>query len=155
MKVRVTGFVCLLMTTVSASVGPPLDVRSRAKAAERVVVAMIVDVNSRFGTDRFGDQLIVSDVLLDISETMKGAHAPVATVTIEGGTVGDLTMRASDMPSFKPHDRAVFFLDRTPAGTLFPHDRGLGILRLDTENRVDNSDLTLADVRRQVQQALK
>ena len=76
-----------------------------------MVVAQVVDVQSRFATNRFGDQLIVSTVVLDVAETLKGQAARTLNVEIEGGTVGDLTLKVSDLPSFRPGDRAMFFLD--------------------------------------------
>ena len=45
-----------------------------------MVVAQVVDVQSRFATNRFGDQLIVSHVVLDVAETLKGPAARTLNV---------------------------------------------------------------------------
>src|SRR6185436_13518361 len=118
--------VCLGVTApLEAQNLPSSPLAARTQAATRVVVAQVRDVQSRFATNRFGDQLIVSDVELDVAETLKGPATATMRVAIEGGTVGDLTLKVSDLPSFRPGERAVFFLDNEN-GTLVPHDRGRG-----------------------------
>ena len=147
--------VCLSVTaSVSAQVGPPPTVAARARGAGRVVVAQVLDVQSRFASNRFGDQLILSDLVLDVTETLKGPAARTMRVSIEGGTVGDLTLKVSDLPSFRTGDRAMFFLDADPGGALVPHDRGHGVLKVSPSGVVEGSTVTLDEVRRQVTAAL-
>ena len=141
--------------SVSADVGPPVDIATRANGASRVVVARVVDVRSRFTANRFGDQVIVSTAVLDVSENLKGAAARMLDVEFEGGTVGDITLKVSDLPSLAPGERAMFFLDADSAGVLIPHDRGRGIVKLGPDDRVENSAVTLADLRRQVRDAAR
>ena len=135
-----------------AEVGPPVDVASRARGAGKVVVARIVDVRAQFETNRFGDQLIVSHAVLEVLETLKGAPEATMHVTVEGGTVGDITLKVSDLPSVNEGERAVFFLDAGNNGHT-PHDRGRGIMKLNAADRVDGSNLSLDDVRQQVRGA--
>ena len=137
-----------------AEVGPPVDVASRARGAGKVVVARILDVRAQFETNQFGDQLIVSHAVLEVIETLKGAPQATLNVAVEGGTVGDLTLKVSDLPSLTAGDRAVFFLDGTSDGGNRPHDRGRGIMKLTDANRVDGSTLSLDEVRQQVRGAL-
>jgi len=137
----------------AAEVGPPVDLATRARGAGKVVVARIVDVRAQFETNRFGDQLIVSHAVLEVLETLKGAPQAVENVAVEGGTVGDLTLKVSDLPSLAEGDRAVFFLDATSGGNQ-PHDRGRGIMKLDESDHVAGSQLSLDDVRQQVRGAL-
>ena len=136
-----------------AEVGPPVDVASRARGAGKVVVARILDVRAQFETNQFGDQLIVSHAVLEVIETLKGAPQATLNVAVEGGTVGDLTLKVSDLPSLTAGDRAVFFLDGTSDGGNRPHDRGRGIMKLTDANRVDGSTLSLDEVRQQVRGA--
>jgi len=143
-----------LVATLSASLGPPVDIETRTKGASRVVVASIVDVHSTFDVSSHGDQLIVSNARLQVEEILKGPFADVLSLTVEGGTVGDLTMRVSDTPTLKAGERAVFFLDPAASGGYGSHGRGLGILKLDASNRIQGSPLTLADVRRMVRTAV-
>ena len=139
--------VCLTVATVSASTGPDVDVAKSAKGAKKVVLATVVDVQSTFDVNDYGDRLIMSRALLQVEETMKGQHQPSVTVTVEGGTVGDLTLSVSDMPKMTKGDRAVFFLDDSTRGGQIPHGRGLGVLKLDATGHVAGTTLTVDDIR--------
>jgi hypothetical protein len=134
-------------STVSASIGFPVGVEARARGASRVVVATVSDVYSRFDTNEFGDQLIISQVLLNVDESLKGTAATVVAVDVEGGTIGDLTLRVSDMPTVRTGERGVFFLSPGKGATYLLHRRGLGLLKLDANGKVRGSDMTIADVR--------
>jgi hypothetical protein len=138
-----------------ASIGPGVPIETRARGAQSVVVAAVEQVQARFALNEFGDRLIVSDVTLRIEETLKGPRIGSAVVVVEGGTVGELTLEVSDLPAMHPGQRALFFLDRAPAGDHRPHGRGQGIVLLDARNRVTDSTVTLADLRRQIQSALR
>ena len=140
------ALVCVSASTVRAEVGPPTDLAAHSRGAGKVVVARISGVHSAFATNRFGDQLIVSNAVLEVLETLKGAPQAVTTVTVEGGTVGDLTLRVSDMQELKEGERAVFFLDADGISNV-PHGRGRGILKLDDGDRVKGSALTLDQVK--------
>ena len=140
--------------SLSADIGPPTDIPSRARGAGRIVVARVVDVRAQFATNRFGDQLIVSTALLEVVETLKGPSVATLEVEVEGGTVGDLTLKVSDLPSLQTGERAVFFLDAGRGAVNLPHDRGRGILKLTQADQIQNSGLTLAQLRQEVRAAL-
>ena len=129
----------------------PVEIPDRIRGAERVVVAQVGHVESHFQRNHYGDELIVSRVVLEVGETLKGSHAPTLTFSIEGGTVGEVTMRVSDLPELEPGERAVFFLDRGEADLHVPHLRGQGILKLDDSDRVEGTSLTLDMIRRMAQ----
>jgi hypothetical protein len=148
------ALVSVSASTVRAEVGPPTDIAAHSRGAGKVVVARISDVHATFATNRFGDQLIVSHAVLEVLETLKGAPQAVTSVTVEGGTVGDLTLRVSDMEELKEGERAVFFLDAEGAGHV-PHGRGRGILKLDDSDKVKGSNLTLDQVKDAVRGASK
>ena len=143
-----------LSVVVAAEVGPPTNLPVAARGAGRIVVAKVADVHARFASNKFGDQLIVSSARLEVVETLKGAPTTQVALEIEGGTVGDLTLRVSDLPLLQTGDRAVFFLDASGDGPMAPHGRGRGILRLLADDRVEGADLNLTEVRRQVRAAL-
>jgi hypothetical protein len=146
------ALVCVSASIVGAEVGPPTDLAAHSRGAGKVVVARISGVHSVFATNRFGDQLIVSHAVLEVLETLKGVPQAVTTITVEGGTVGDLTLRVSDMQELKDGERAVFFLD--PDGNdNVPHGRGRGILKLGDDDRVKGSTLTLEQVKDAVRNA--
>lgn len=147
--------VCLAMAALAGEIRPPVDLAAHAKGAARVIVATVVSVESRFDVNAFGDQVIISDAAVDVEEVLKGSRLASLTVTVEGGTVGDVTLEVSDVPALQRDDRVVFFLNDAPPGALTysPYRRGLGILKLDSSDRIAGTTLTLDDVRRAVQAA--
>ena len=149
MRVAPIGvFVCLLTATALA-VGPE-DVATRSRDANVVVVGSVVEISARFDTNRFGDQLIVTTAAVAVEETLKGSPVGVVHVTFEGGTVGDLTLKVSDMPSPRPGDRAVLFLDANELGYV-PHGRGADVyLPLDGRGRARGTTMNLGQIRRAV-----
>jgi len=140
----------LLLCSLPASVhaGQEEDeVAERLRGAERVVVARVTGVAARFDTNAHGDQLIVSRATLAVEETLRGRRADEVSVDIEGGTVGDLTLHVSDLPTLQPGERGVFLLQPQDDGAFVPHRRGLGILKLDAADHVTGTGLTLAAIR--------
>jgi len=146
---------CAVAVTTSASSGRPVDIGQETRGSARIVVAVVTDVQPRFDVNEFGDRLIISQALVRVDETLKGSHSPLASVDVEGGAIGDLSLHVSDMPLLKAGDRAVFFLDSTPSGVHKPHGRGAGIFKLDANDRVPESNLTLSDIKEKVRAALK
>ena len=128
----------------------PVPLAERARSADRIVVGRVASINPAWQVNEFGDRLIVSTLRVAIEETLKGEPQPVVNVDIEGGTVGDLTLRVSDVSSFVAGERAVFYLRRNARGALVPHLRGQGLLKLDRSDRVFDSTVTLSDIRRSV-----
>jgi len=144
------AFACLAATAIPRLASAQNDqsvVRGRAQASGLVVVGTAVDVNPVFEVNQFGDQLIVSKVTLRVDETLKGLAGSVVDLSVEGGTIGDLTLEVSDMPTIKRGERATFFLDHAADGSWIPHDRGFGIMALDANDRVHDTNLTLEDIR--------
>jgi hypothetical protein len=146
---------CATIASLSASTDRPIPIPDRAKGAETIVVATVIEVSAGFERNEFGDRLIVSHTFLQVEETLKGSALQVVAFDVEGGTVGDLTLRVSDMETLAKGDRAVFFMTRSRAGANVPHLRHNGIMKLDRANHVRGSDLTLDDVKRQVKQGGK
>ena len=144
-------------TILSAQSGPvrTAEIGERARGASKIVVATVVDVTGRFGTNASGDRLIYSDVVLEVSETLKGAAAPTVTMTIEGGEVGDLKLEVSHMPSVRRGDRGLYFLGRLPRGEWVPYGGELGVLKILAADRLQNSEVTLPQARAIVRDALK
>ncbi len=120
----------------------------RARGAERVVVGRVAGVTPVWRVNDFGDRLIVSILHVTVDETLKGAPQSSVDVEVEGGTIDGVTLRVSDQESMSAGDRGVFYLRRSARGTLVPHLRGQGVLRLDRSDRVPNSSLTLDEIRR-------
>jgi hypothetical protein len=120
----------------------------RARGAERVVVGHVSSVTPLWRENDFGDRLITSIVRVAVDETLKGTALPSVDVEVEGGTIGSLTLRVSDLGTFAPGDRAVFYLKHNRRGGLVPHLRGLGVQRIDRAGRVGG--VALDQVRREV-----
>ncbi len=153
---RITKKACLLallhaaVAAVSAAQDAPVALAERGRGADRVVVGRVSSVNPQWQVNEFGDRLIVSTVRVSVEETLKGDAQPVLAIEVEGGTIGDLTLHVSDLTTFVPGERAVFYLKRNGRGALVPHLRGQGLLKLDASNRVTGSSLTLGEIRRTV-----
>jgi hypothetical protein len=124
------------------------DIPERAKGAERVVVAQISGVNATMERNEFGDELIVSHATLTVEEVLKGGPEGSLVVDVDGGTLNGLTLTVSSLPTIERGERAVFFLTPGKGGAYRPHLRGLGILKLDSSNKVKGSSLKLDEVRR-------
>ena len=144
-----------LTSHVLAADQRPRDVDALARSSERVVVATVTRVEPVFARNEFGDELIVSRAHLRVDQVLKAGAETSADliVEVEGGTIGELTLDVSDMPKVHLGERAVFFLGRNSRGANVPHGRGDGILKLDAGDRVQSSDLTLADVQSAVRRS--
>jgi hypothetical protein len=112
-----------------------------------VVVATPKSVNASWHENAFGDRLIVSRYVLQIHETLKGRPAQVVSLDMDGGTLDGFTLRVSSLPILEQGERAVFFLD-SRNGAYQSHLKGQGILKLDDQDVVRGSSLTLAEIRR-------
>jgi hypothetical protein len=154
--IRVGKIVCLLAFLhgsgfrLAASQETSVALAERGRGADRIVVGRVSSVTPQWHVNEFGDRLIVSTVRVSVEETLKGDAQSAVAVEIEGGTIGGLTLHVSDLTTFVPGDRAVFYLRRNARGAFVPHLRGQGLLKLDTSNRVAGTNLTLAEVRRTI-----
>ena len=118
-----------------------------------VTLQPVVDTpNSALSTTAI--RLIVTRAWLRVDEVMKGQPQQLIALDLEGGTVGDLTLQVSDMPSMRRGERAVLFLDPERNGAFAPNGRGQGFLKL-AGDHVSSSSLTLADVKARIRAALR
>ena len=131
-----------------AASGRQVDIGERIKGAERVVVAKAIKVTPEWRTNEHGDKLIISQVTLEVEETFKGAPTNQMSLDIEGGTLDGVTLMVSSQQPVNAGDRAVFMLDMKPSGGHVPHLKGQGVLKLDSNNNIQGSDLRLDDIRR-------
>lgn len=132
------------------------DLIDVARGAQRVVIATVTHVEPVFQVNEHGDQLIVSRTYLRVDEVLKGgrpAESQDVVMEVEGGTLGDVTLTVSDLPVMARGERAVVFLRQNSRGAMVPHERGHGILKLDSSDNVRGSGLNLAAIRRAVASA--
>jgi hypothetical protein len=150
----VSAVICLLAcllgcgVVVEADQDAGVSLTDRTRTAERVVVGRVSSVSPVWRQNEFGDRLIVSVVRVAVEETLKGQTERAMDVEVEGGTIGDLTLRVSDLATFTPGERAVFYLKRSPRGAFVPNRRGQGLLKLDRSERVAGTSVTLEQIRR-------
>lgn len=147
----VCALACLFEVPAQAQRDVPLG--ERVRGSEQVVVGRVFSVTAVWRNNDFGDRLITSIVHVIVEETLKGASQQTVDVEVEGGTIGDLTLRVSDLDTFAAGERAVFFLEHSRRGTLVPHLRGLGLQKIDPAGRIRGSNVTLDQVRREVRAA--
>jgi hypothetical protein len=141
---------CVIASAVvgAASNGRIATLDERIAGAQRVVVASARSIDAGWRENTYGDRVIVSRVLLDVEETLKGSATSNAIwMDLEGGTLDGFTLRVSDLPDLRPGERAVFFLDQGENGVATPHLRGQGILKLGRDNVVTGSSLRLDAIR--------
>jgi hypothetical protein len=122
-------------------------VAERLRGASQVVIAKTRAGAPRWLTNSHGDRLIITEFVLEVEETLKGQVMSELTIEVPGGTLDGVTLRVSGQPVFKPGDRAVFMLESTTAGVHKLHRRGEGVLRLNVQNSIAGSALTISDVR--------
>jgi hypothetical protein len=138
------------ITEVALHAQRDVPVAERARGSDQVVVGRVASVTAVWRNNDFGDRLITSIVHVIVEETLKGASQQSVDVEVEGGTIGSLTLRVSDLETFTPGERAVFYLSHSRRGTLVPHLRGLGLQKIDQAGRIRGSNVTLDQVRRDV-----
>lgn len=143
---------CLFQTSAQAQRVVPHG--ERARGSDQVVIGHVSSVTAVWRTNDFGDRLITSIVHVIVDETLKGTAQQSVDVEVEGGTIGDVTLRVSDLDTFAPGDRALFYLQHSRRGTLVPHLRGLGLQKIDQAGRVGGTSMTLDQVRSEVRAAL-
>jgi hypothetical protein len=154
---RSIGWLALavLASAVHASADPPPDraeIARRLRHSHRAVVANIVDATPRFERTPHGDVLIVSELFLQVTEVLKGPDAATIRLDVEGGTIGDVTLRVSDLPVVTRGQRAVFLLRDRPEGGLGLSERGAGLLPLAADGNVAGTAVSLGEVRHMARQ---
>jgi len=134
--------------SVASAQGRAVPLAERIQGAGVVVVATPTSVSAGWKENAFGDRLIVSRFNLHVEETLKGAPGRDVAFDLEGGTLDGFTLQVSSLPALAAGERAVFFLDLASGGAFQPHLRGQGILKLDEQNFVKGSSLSLDEIRR-------
>jgi hypothetical protein len=118
----------LALPDAHASLVEALDLATLVAESDQVVVAHVLSLDSHF--DEQGQ--IVTDVVMQVEESVKGELAPGAAVTVrrKGGTVGDIGMRVSGEPSFSVGETVLLFAARNSGGVLRPVGMSQGALRV-------------------------
>jgi hypothetical protein len=124
-----------------------MDVPSLGRTARQVVVAHVRDLVPAWGPQHTE---IVTNVVLDVEETVAGPPAPrLLTIQVPGGRLGDLGCYVSEMPTFEVGERCVLFL----APGHCPVLGGFQGKKAVVQDRILGEALTLGDLRAVVRQA--
>jgi hypothetical protein len=138
-----------------AGMGPKIGLEKKVKESKTIVHGRISSISPRLTRLSNGDEVILSRVVLDVSESLKGRAGKKISVEILGGTINkgtaqELTMRASDAPEPRPHEEVVLFLEADPDFT-DAHRLRFGeqsYMRFDAQRKLDGK--TLDEVRNAV-----
>jgi len=98
-----------------ATSGSQPTLGAMAKLSTDVVRGTVVARESRWNDDK---TLIVTDVLLQVTEELKGAPASQVTLEVVGGRIGDLVLDVVGGPSFTIGEDVLVFAARGPHGRL-------------------------------------
>jgi hypothetical protein len=143
--------VTLVVMTLSggtAAADPPAEILSAGiTRAAFTVVGTVTETRAARRRSSFGDEVIVTTAIVQVTERLRGIAPSWVPIEVEGGTVGEVTMEVSDTPLLRRGDRALFLVDRLKDGRYVPHDRGRGIAPLLPDDRIKDSSLTLEAVR--------
>jgi hypothetical protein len=108
---------CLFLSTAQAKLGPKLSIEKQILDSSTVVHGRVVSLSSRRLTLANGDEVILSRMLVDVQETLKGESDEQVIVEVIGGTINkgradELTMRSSDSPAPMINEEVVLFLEQ-------------------------------------------
>ena len=78
-----------------------------------ILIGEVEDVQGYFGLNEWDDQLIFSKVKVNVKKELKGKAEKVVSFSVEGGTVGELSLRVSESPAFKKGESYKFYLKKT------------------------------------------
>jgi hypothetical protein len=101
--------VLLLCLPASATTMLRADLPQLAQSADAIVHGTVRRMESRWSGD---GRRIVTDVEIEVSETLKGQTGKTVLVTQPGGRVGDIGQVVSGLASFTPGEEVVLFLER-------------------------------------------
>jgi len=85
------------------------DVPSLTLHSDDIVRGRVLTLQSHWTGDKLR---IVTDVTVQVEETLKGRPAKTVTIRQPGGIVGDVGQKVSGLAAFKPGEEVVVFLER-------------------------------------------
>jgi hypothetical protein len=90
------------------------SLRDLAVESPSIVHGKVVSTSSRWTEDQ---ALIVTDVVIEVSDTLKGSSTGRIVVTQPGGRVGKLRVDVAGANAFRPGEETVLFLQPSGDGT--------------------------------------
>jgi hypothetical protein len=86
------------------------EVSELTAASDVVARGKVKKLESRWTADR---HRIVTDVEIEVAETLKGSPERTVVIQQPGGVVGDIGQHVSGLASFEPNEEVVVFLEKT------------------------------------------
>ncbi|HYO59886.1 hypothetical protein [Archangium sp.] len=102
-------FVLLLCLPADATTMLRADLPELAQTSETIVHGTVRRVESRWSGD---GRRIITDVEIQVTESLKGQAGSTVLVIQPGGRVGDIGQKVSGLASFTPGEEVVVFLER-------------------------------------------
>lgn len=117
-----------LSAPAQAAVLIALDLPELVEQSDLIVVA-----SAQKHSSRYVNKLIVTDVTLDVSRTLKGTSRPGEPVIVThlGGAVGDVGLSVPGAAQFKLGERVLVFLRRAPSGDWNVTGMSQGVMKID------------------------
>ncbi len=129
-----------------------VDIGALTQRAHLILIGRAESVSSRFATNQYGDEIIVSDISIKPEEILKG-QLPLDTNLVlkdlKGGTVGDVAMISFAAPIFVQDERIVLFLEEGSNG-LDVIEGEIGKFTVDEAGQVPQLGWSLARFRAEV-----
>jgi hypothetical protein len=105
-----------------------VDVPTLARGSDAVVRGTVTRIESKWTGDH---ARIVTEIEVEVAQTIKGIPAEKLTVVQPGGAVGDIGQSVSGTASFKHGEEVVLFLERRPGGTFLVSGMAQGKFRVE------------------------
>src|SRR5512141_2879277 len=111
MKLRYVILVLALLLLVSFP-AQATKVNKADLEATHILLGRVDDVQSFFGVNERGDQIILSRVRVKALKWTKGDPSAFVEFMVEGGSVGELSLKVSDVPEFERGQRLRLLLKK-------------------------------------------
>jgi len=125
------------VVSLTASSAIPPTFQQLVDNATDIFVGSVARRESRWVDTSWG-AVIFTYVTFDIQESLKGTARGQTTLQFRGGTVGNVTLRISDMPEFRVGDHDLLFVgDRAAVSPLVGFMHGRFRIEHDTSGNID------------------
>jgi predicted Zn-dependent protease len=111
MKLRY-GVLFLALVLLAAFPTQAVKVNKADLEATHILLGKVDNVESFFGVNERGDQIILSRVKVKALKWIKGDRSDYVDFIVEGGSVGDLALGVSDIPEFEKGQKMRLLLKR-------------------------------------------
>ena len=98
----------VFIATIAFAMEVPVTLEQLTHDSDRIIRGRVMSISSHKGANEFGDELIFTDVVVRADEALKGDRSQLK-LTVEGGTVGGVTLAVSDSPQFRVGEEIVIF----------------------------------------------